>query len=1083
MRTRRRQQRGQTAVIALLVLLLLSFIGALFITIIARNLRAQARSHRTLSADYYAEAGLRYADDQLVSSLDGADWRPPLQYQFAANGQPKFLADPAAAARYAALAGNGSLTAPNPNDPDLTYLQQGFTRYNTQNGRFLLRVTYDPVFGSTPDNPTARYLKIESVGREGTVDPTDPTTYGNQPPTRLAATLVAYKPIGITDYARFETNIDNRADAANLGVPSVYHIQQNDQTPTGIVTPGVFDFNIPQNVSPPALSLTQYPIVTTLGAVDAYMKDANGTVYPNPLVGQGTYSGGTYTPTAPNGFTPIPGGGTLRANMNLRAFGKNAVYLNRDTTTSVLDDIEIAGNLLLDNYQPTNNANNLSGAQQAAIILNNVASPTEADYVAPTNGYDSLRQIGTPFDTHLGAVRDGASGGNSSDANGYPRSVARLDPPVIDAASSATRLTRYQSLTQSAPARVDRATMLASDPYSGSAYTTPNAAQYGYGRSIYVNNISDIQRDSTGLVGGHTLMDEWLNANPGGQSPTNTKGGWVGPFYNPPGAEIVFGPQQVTLGNPPQSVFRYGFRITRSDVDGSGNPVLWPDLDRDPSGNTPLGNTLTVIYDELYASNDPATVPSLNGGTNQARSYLANPNNDVLIYLEGNVRVRGIISADPNPPSSNPVPPVDDSRPRHVTIITNGTAYIDGNIIKGNRDSSITILARDYVCVNTTQFLAGAAGTYPGVSDGLLSFEQDADQLVQEFSFGATPATAYRGASLGTGNNGAAASPLALYVSGGAGASGSGVADFDITNPLVTTPQNLPSGIRSGTNPFDSPIVGDTNPPESAAFPGLFDSSIGTGPSLVQHKTYDLSPLSVYNTLLDATTQQPFQLWVRRDQGADNPLATSADQPFLLERAAILPMDIRIEAVLYAQNKSFFVIPGPWFNPDAQDDLQTYSSAYQTYQNSPSLSTIPGRPGIAPGDVNQTRYPLYGQPIDLRITISGAVSEARPADISAQAAWMQKWGWVPRFHGSATFPNGGSPVFEPSGRNQGGSATTPAAGLTIIYDPQAGYPYDTAFGGYLRTDIYGRPLPVTPKLPVSTGLLYSGQNTGQSLLQ
>ena len=82
-RTRRRRQRGQTAVVALLVLLLLAFVGALFITIVARNLVTQGRTHRTLNADYYAEAGLRYADDQLTSSLDGADWRPPLQVQLA----------------------------------------------------------------------------------------------------------------------------------------------------------------------------------------------------------------------------------------------------------------------------------------------------------------------------------------------------------------------------------------------------------------------------------------------------------------------------------------------------------------------------------------------------------------------------------------------------------------------------------------------------------------------------------------------------------------------------------------------------------------------------------------------------------------------------------------------------------------------------------------------------------------------------------------------------------------------------------------------------------------------------------------
>ncbi len=36
---------------------------------------------------------------------------------------------------------------------------------------------------------------------------------------------------------------------------------------------------------------------------------------------------------------------------------------------------------------------------------------------------------------------------------------------------------------------------------------------------------------------------------------------------------------------------------------------------------------------------------------------------------------------------------------------------------------------------------------------------------------------------------------------------------------------------------------------------------------------------------------------------------------------------------------------------------------------------------------------------------------------------------------------------------------------------------------YLRSDMYGRPLPFSPKLPVSTGLLYSGESGESPLLQ
>ena len=227
---------------------------------------------------------------------------------------------------------------------------------------------------------------------------------------------------------------------------------------------------------------------------------------------------------------------------------------------------------------------------------------------------------------------------------------------------------------------------------------------------------------------------------------------------------------------------------------------------------------------------------------------------------------------------------------------------------------------------------------------------------------------------------------------------------------------------------------------------------------------------------------------MRRDPGTDNSTAATPDQPFQLERAAILPMDVRIEAVLYAQNKSFFVIPGPWFNSDSGDDTQTYYQAIQDYLSPPGggAAVAPTRPGILQSDLNQSRFPFYGQPLDLKITIAGAVSEARPADIAAQTAWMQKWGWIPQYHGSSFMNASGTaaataPAPETAGHPPA-SGTIPATGLSFVYDPLDGYPAG-AGGAYLRTDLFGRPLPITPKLPVSTGLLYSGQNPGPSLLQ
>ncbi len=190
--------------------------------------------------------------------------------------------------------------------------------------------------------------------------------------------------------------------------------------------------------------------------------------------------------------------------------------------------------------------------------------------------------------------------------------------------------------------------------------------------------------------------------------------------------------------------------------------------------------------------------------------------------------------------------------------------------------------------------------------------------------------------------------------------------------------------------------------------------------------------------------------------------------------------------MLFAQTRSFFVIPGQWFNTDTDDNLAKFTDPDPTKRSARALLS----PGAAYD--NEKRFPLYGQPVDLKITVYGSVSEARPADIAAQSEWMRKWGWIPQFHGSLISGNlvetAGHPALTTG--NGASAHTVQAIGLQIIYDPQAGYPYHLAqpavngdTSHYLRSDQFGRPLPFTPNLPVSTGLLYSGESGEPPLLQ
>lgn len=1044
----RRSQRGQTVFIALLVLLLLAFVGALFITIVARNLRNAGRGNRVLGADYYAEAGLRFADDQLTHSLAGADWRPTLQFKLGTAFLP-----PAGRAldRYMSAA-NTLYTLPTvpEADPDKAFLEQGFVRYTLGQGRYLIRVTYDPVglgndenaaAGSSFTAPNARYLKIESVGREGLVDAADPTTYQNAPPTRLATTLVAYKPIGITDYSRFETNPDKRSDVMSLGVPSVY--QDNGNNSTSIVTPGVYDFKD----SPTALR--PFPIITVYGAPDAYTVDAQGNLTPNPTAGTNANPGA--------GFAA--GGGSLHANGSLRFYGLNEMFLNRildptDTaktaTARAFDEtVEIAGDLQLDGYTP---ANPIYGAQSSAVLVNppptfNPDQPltpvgTQNYYVYPTGDAN--------FTTKRGAVRDGATGANQNDAQNYPRNVNRLEPPVLDAVNPATNLSRYEEIARKLSARLD--------PKTGRRYSQSNASEYGYGKAIYVDNTTDVQSENSKRPGGYTLIDQWLNRDAVTAGTTGSKGDWYGDFYNPPGVNITFGAQRDN-NTPDNSIRTYrGIRLTRSDEDNDGTAITW----RNPDGTTNgTRTTLTVAYRDLYASNDLGTVPTTPGPALDA--YNANPNNDVLIYAEGNVRLHGVISADPNAPNGQATSygEADDKRPRHITIVTNGTAYIDGSLLKGNPESSITVLARDYVCVNTTQFLAGPqldenqASLNPPTSSGdpslhALDFSADTSALVQEFIYGIPSGSNAATATAGAQFNGQAF----LFVSGGPNAT-STQAEFDLVNPLATPD---PLSINGGGQPFSNPVY---NP--------IFTST-GAGSAALTRTTFDLTTNTTVGPILNgANNSTPLQLYVRRAPGVNNGVENS---DFLLERVAILPNDVRIEAVLYAQNRSFFVIPGPSFNSSSDDNLNNFAQ-----KNNP-------RPVVNQAITEQARFPFFGQPIDMKIIISGAVSEARPADISAQNAWMQRWGWIPQYHGSLV---PGSTFGAENAGHVNALAARPAIGLNLIYDPTAGYPFmpgaNAAASHYLRYDPFGRPLPVAPKLPVCTGLLYAGQSNERPILQ
>src|SRR5436190_10005498 len=156
---------GQTLVVALSVMFLLFFMGALFVAMIARNLNRVGQAGDRTSAQALAESGLNWVNTQLTYSELGADWRPsptwptPLPPAFEATRRR----DP----DYYWLSDQGTYDRP-------------WTRISSGDGRFLIRVDYEPAYHSTQVNnqtvfdPLSSHLHIQAVGRPGRIED-DPT--------------------------------------------------------------------------------------------------------------------------------------------------------------------------------------------------------------------------------------------------------------------------------------------------------------------------------------------------------------------------------------------------------------------------------------------------------------------------------------------------------------------------------------------------------------------------------------------------------------------------------------------------------------------------------------------------------------------------------------------------------------------------------------------------------------------------------------------------------------------------------------------------------------------------------------------
>ncbi|MGQ9696881.1 MAG: type II secretion system protein [Armatimonadota bacterium] len=940
MRFRHRRQSGQTLVIAVMVMFLLSTLGAIFIAVLGRNMTRTQRHSDTLSAQYLAEAGIRYADSQLTYSPDGADWRPVpdnIVYDESDLLRPNFKPDPdfrwlrpfAPTEQGKEIPGTGGLRERGPSG--------GFTRVPYGNGRFLIRVSYNPsnwigapLSSDVPNTPPthgdeygptplSKYIRIESIGREGVVDPKDPTTFTW---TNLRHELVAFKPIAITDYLLFVTNRDQSNATASIGVDP-------------------------------------FPLADKLpdGSLRKYTSDDVNVRGPGHLHNLASFYG------------------PIRVNGNLMWRGRPTVYLNTDvapgqpvTATWRADAVEVAGEILLAN-------------KDAAVRV----------FTKPGRLAENLPPSSSPsFNTLAGAYRDGLSG---SDAFGQPRGVRRLEAPDIDAHATGSRVTRYRLLTRDSTTNIEGL----------SAEDAKRAAQAGLGAGIYIDNRRQRQVDS----GSFSLVDDWLH--PGNTVTSN----WQGSLYVPPGVHIVLLPGPVLIpkgalldGRVAKEQFILpggAIRITRTDPGGT-----WLTVDGKRTGQTTQYFQYPLLPGESVRE-VPGWAPTFQNG---------------VIYAEGNIRIRGKLPRDQ----------LINGRPvgQSLTIVSGGTIYIEGCVLKGDRAgpnvpraSGIALLARDYVCVNASGFFVSPLETYTA------DWNKVGD--VAYASLYQPPFERYLGLVQ-------SAEDFSRYPT-------------DEVSEHLMPGSRVVFGARSEVPPARAPGVklelftqhtaedyAQTAVPRSQGQGAYFGTAAWLLQNGVVHPWWNPHPVvTTLNLWTYEATPLLFQggpPW-RTDTSAENWLEVRfhSGAPYLLARFAVAPLDIRIEAALYAQTGSFFVIPGVWFNTNLQD---TRDNLERTKRR--ALST-----GLPP----KSSYPLALEPLDIKLTILGAVAQNRMASEKAQEEWAKHWGWTP-----LTKPSGAPTA-------HGGD------GLALQYDPE--------LRKTLRLDKFGRPLPIMPKLPVSPDLVYFGE--------
>lgn len=390
-------RRGQALLVAVLLMMAILLVGILFVALVTYNQAQSTRHEDLLAAQALAEAGIRYATDQLENSPLGADWRPPeppVQYTdgsldpdfWGSDGLPDtdddyYISTDVDRGWSGLVDGTtgeyvrrGFTRVPDPRRPSATAAPAGSGLMGR--GYFLLRVSYEPWEpgdAGTPD-PVNWNLKIESIGR---VDG-----------TQVFRRLVAYKPVPLLNYARWVHDATNTGRTAQLGIPPYIDMDNDGTIPAGTSTAPSVEF----------LSTTiRGPV-----RVDAALQVAG----------------------AP-------------------ALDPSGTVLEASTKFELLDRVSTAGYPRHDIIEAAEGIALMDDITNAAEVTVDDGTTTTTSYVLPSTD--------PAFDGMGGHLRDGQAGTQA----GASRFVAQLSPPQLSLGDGVTGMDRYRALTRDAGGTVE----------------------------------------------------------------------------------------------------------------------------------------------------------------------------------------------------------------------------------------------------------------------------------------------------------------------------------------------------------------------------------------------------------------------------------------------------------------------------------------------------------------------------------------------------------------------------------------------------------------------------------------------------